>query len=224
MSIIDERTRIVRPLFSDLRVFGEETTYDVRPNLNAASNLGSKKARYFWLPQGWADTVAMGCKVVFDKTPDNATNTSSITLVPWAGPLTALGQACPFHVPVTATKANIWVRPTKGGQLTQVGVFDFSGQVDAKDGRPHDVAVVRRGRTVAFSIDDSLVNTITKDEFAAAPGSYPCWEPYTYQDTDRRAWFSAPWAVVSSERDCDRLPFGADTVPNLVRTWQGCTE
>lgn len=224
MDTIDQRTRIVRPLFSDLRVFGEETVYDVRPDLGAASNLGSKKARYFWLPQGWADTVAMGCKVIFDRTPDNATNTSSITLVPWGDPLTALGQSCPFHVSVTATKANIWVRPTKGGQLTQVGVFDFSGQVDAKDGKPHDVAVVRRGRTVAFSIDDGLVNTLTKDEFAASAGRYPCWEPYTYQDTDRRAWFSAPWAVVSSERDCDRLPFGAGAVPNLARTWRECHE
>ena len=224
MGIIDERTRIIRPLFSDLRVFGEETTYDVRPDLDAASNLGSKKARYFWLPQGCADTVAMGCRVTFAKDPAAATNTSSITLAPWAGPLTALGQACPFHVSITATRANFWVRPTKGGQLTQVGVYDFSGALDVKDDRPHDVAVVRRGRTVAFSIDDTLVHTITRDEFATAPGSYPCWEPYTYQDTDRRVWFSAPWAVVSSARDCDQLPFGADLTPNLVRTWRECTE
>ncbi len=224
MSTIDVRTRIVRPMLPDLRVFGEETTYDVRPGLNAASNLGSGKARYFWLPQGWADTVAMGCRVVFDKDPAAATDTSSITLVPWAGPLTALGQACPFHVAVTATKANFWVRPTQGGRLTQVGVVDFHDQVDAKDGRPHDVAVVRRGRTVAFSIDDGLVTTVTRDEFAVAPGSYPCWEPYTYQATDRRAWFCDPWAVVSSDRDCDQLPFGADAVPNLARTWRECTE
>ena len=223
-STLDMRSRILWPRLDDLNVYGEETVYDVNPDLGAASNLGSKKARYFWIGRGYADTIAMGCKIAFSPDKQGAaasTDNSSLTLVSWAGRLTGLGQACPFHASVTATKLQMWCRTTTDGQLKSTGVFDFHGAVNLKDGQLHDIAVARRGSTVAFFVD-SQVHTWhnTNDDYAAAPGMYPCWEPYTFADTDRRVWFAKPWCVVTTEWNFDRLPYGSASVPGLEEAWR----